>query len=62
VALSGFALAVTGVLFWLQAFVIDAWCRFCLVSGAITTLLFLTALVLLRTVRRASPPAGEESS
>jgi len=62
VGLTGFAMALTGVMFWLQAFVIDAWCRFCLASAAITTLLFLTALVLLRAVRRAPPPAGVESS
>jgi uncharacterized membrane protein len=61
-SLTGFALAVTAVLFWLQAFVIDAWCRFCLASTAITTLLFLTALLLLLASRRRPVPAGEESS
>jgi uncharacterized membrane protein len=50
--LTGAGLAVTAVLFWLQATVIDAWCRFCLASAAITTLLFATALYLTRSVGR----------
>lgn len=60
-ALTAVALVVSGVLFMLQALVIGAWCRYCLVSAAITTLLFVTALVLLRAVRRSSAKAGEFS-
>lgn len=52
VALTGAAFVVTGGFFWLQATVIGAWCRFCLASAAITTLLFLTALYLARVVPR----------
>lgn len=59
--LTGGALAVSAVLFLLQALVIEAWCRYCLVSAAITTLLFLTALVVLRAVRRTPSIAGEIS-
>lgn len=47
-ALTGTGLAVSAALFWLQATVLDAWCRFCLVSAAVTALLFATALVLVR--------------
>jgi uncharacterized membrane protein len=56
--LTGLAVVVSGILFLLQALVIEAWCRYCLVSAAITILLFLTALALLRAERR-SPSAGE---
>lgn len=57
--LEALALAFSGVLFWLQAAVIGAWCRFCLVSAAITLLLFATALWLVRATPR--PAAGEET-
>jgi uncharacterized membrane protein len=59
--LTGAALVVSGGLFLLQALVIEAWCRYCLVSAAITTLLFLTALVVLREVRRSPAIAGDIS-
>jgi uncharacterized membrane protein len=59
-ALTGLALVVSGILILLQALVIEAWCRYCLVSAAITILLFLTALVVLRAAQR-STIAGEMS-
>jgi uncharacterized membrane protein len=59
--LTGVALVVSGVLFLLQALVIEAWCRYCLVSAAITTLLFVSALVVLRAVGRAPSIAAEIS-
>ena len=46
--LTGLAFAVSVVLFVIQAFELHAWCRFCLVSAAITTLLFVTSIWLLR--------------
>ncbi|HET6639838.1 MAG TPA: vitamin K epoxide reductase family protein [Gemmatimonadota bacterium] len=46
--LTGLAFAVSAVLFGIQAFQLHAWCRFCLVSAAITTLLFLTSIWILR--------------
>jgi len=46
--LSGIGVAFTIYLTWLEAFVIEAWCRWCLVSAAIIGLVFLTALVGLR--------------
>ncbi len=49
VALTGAALAVSAVLLYLQAAVIEAWCRFCLVSAGITTLLFVAAFLLWRS-------------
>lgn len=56
--LTGLGLAVSVVLFWLQASVIDAWCRYCLVSAAITALLFLTALAVLRATERSPASAA----
>ena len=50
-AITGVAAAVSGVLVYLQAAVIEAWCRFCLLSAAITLGLFLCALLILRAVR-----------
>ena len=55
VALTGVALTISGVLFWIQATVLDAWCRFCLVSATITLLLFATAVYLSRLIDRARP-------
>jgi uncharacterized membrane protein len=56
--LSGLAFAVSAGLFALQAFEIHAWCRFCLVSAAVTTLLFATSLWLLRAERRGAEGKG----
>ena len=52
--LTGAALAVSVFLFYLQAAVIEAWCRYCLLSAVVTLLLFLSALAL----RRSTPPAA----
>lgn len=52
VALTGIALVISGILFWIQAAVLDAWCRFCLVSAAVTLLLFATAVSLSRLIDR----------
>jgi uncharacterized membrane protein len=49
--LTGAALVVSAFLFYLQAAVIEAWCRYCLVSAGVTLLLFLSALALLRSTR-----------
>ena len=46
--LTGLAFAISAVLFGIQAFQLQAWCRFCLVSAAITTFLFATSIWLLR--------------
>lgn len=56
--LTGAALGVSAFLFYLQLDVIGAWCRFCLVSAVITTLLFLCALALLRA--QIGPVAAPE--
>ncbi|HEY9284340.1 MAG TPA: vitamin K epoxide reductase family protein, partial [Pyrinomonadaceae bacterium] len=45
--------ATTLWLLYLQAFVLQAFCQFCLLSAAITTLLALIALAQLLTRRRA---------
>lgn len=52
-----FLLAAGGLLFsayltGLEAFVIEAWCRWCLVSAAITGVIFLLALPEIRSFRR----------
>ena len=46
--LTGLAFAVSAALFAIQALELHAWCRFCLVSAALTTLLFATSIWLLR--------------
>ena len=51
------ALGVSTVLFWIQAALVDAWCRYCLVSAAVTTLLFVAALLLRRGVAAAEDRA-----
>lgn len=50
--LTGVAVAISGVLFYLQAEVIHAWCRFCLVSAGLTLALFVCALTLARSTAR----------
>ena len=55
VGLTALALTISGVLFWIQAAVLEAWCRFCLVSAAITLLLFATAVYLSRLIDRERP-------
>ena len=44
VALSGVAVAFTGYLTYLEAAVIEAWCRWCLVSAAIIVAIFAAAV------------------
>ena len=50
--LTGTALVVSAFLFYLQAAVIGAWCRYCLLSAGITLLLFLFAVALARARSR----------
>lgn len=45
IALSGVGVAFTAYLTYLEAFVINAWCRWCLVSAAIIAAIFVTSLV-----------------
>lgn len=51
--LTGAALALSAFLFYLQAAVIGAWCRYCLLSAGVTLLLFLSAVALARARARA---------
>jgi uncharacterized membrane protein len=44
-ALSGAGVAFTAYLTYLEAAIIHAWCRWCVVSGCIVTLIFAAALV-----------------
>jgi uncharacterized membrane protein len=43
--LSGLGFAFTGYLTWLEAVVIEAWCRWCLVSAFLVTAILGTAVV-----------------
>jgi uncharacterized membrane protein len=49
VALSGIGVAFVAYLTYLEAFVIEAWCRWCLVCAALISAIFISALVGLRT-------------
>jgi uncharacterized membrane protein len=44
VASSTIALAYSAWLTWLEAFVIHAWCQWCVISAILVTLIFLAAL------------------
>lgn len=48
VAITGAATGVSAFLVYLQAAVLDAWCRYCLLSASLTTLLFACAVVIWR--------------
>lgn len=48
VAITGIAVTASAVLVYLQAAVIDAWCRYCLVSAGVSLGLCLSALALYR--------------
>lgn len=65
VALAATGAAFTAYLTYLEAFVIRAWCRWCLVSAAIITAVLIAALAGLRERRRggheASSPAPRTS-
>jgi uncharacterized membrane protein len=54
VAITAIAVGASAVFVYLQAAVIDAWCRYCLLSAGVSAGLFLTALKLHR-----NPPASE---
>ncbi len=57
-ALSAIGVLFTAYLTYLEAAVINAWCRWCLVSAAIITAIFVTALLGWRADRRSSAPAS----
>ena len=52
VVLSGLGVAFTGYLTYLEAAVIHAWCRWCLVSAGIISAIFVASLIGLRAARR----------
>ncbi len=54
VGVSGAGVAFTAYLTYLEAAVIHAWCRWCLVSAAIITLIFLISAADLTRVARTS--------
>ena len=50
-AVSAIGVAFTGYLTYLEAYVIHAWCQWCLVSAALVTLIFLASIPGLRYAR-----------
>jgi uncharacterized membrane protein len=53
------ALLVSAVLTGIQAFVLEAWCEYCLTSAALSTLIFLTVWTRPReAIPRARDPAA----
>ncbi|MEJ2152909.1 MAG: vitamin K epoxide reductase family protein, partial [Gemmatimonadota bacterium] len=48
VAITAVAVTMSAFLVYLQAAVIDSWCRYCLVSAGVSTGLLLTAIALYR--------------
>lgn len=48
VAITGAGTVVSALLVYLQAAVLHAWCRYCLLSASLTTLLFVCAIVIWR--------------
>lgn len=59
VALSGGGVGFTAYLTYLEAFVIGAWCRWCLVSAAIITAILVASVVGMRAGGRSRPKAAE---
>ena len=59
VALSGAGVAFSAYLTYLEAAVIHAWCRWCLVSAAIITAIFLVSLMGVRKGQGAGEPRSE---
>jgi uncharacterized membrane protein len=55
-ALTGAALAFTVYLTFLEAFVIHAWCRWCIVSGVLAVLVFAFSIPEARRLR--TPPSA----
>ncbi|MDP2954958.1 MAG: vitamin K epoxide reductase family protein [Longimicrobiales bacterium] len=53
-ALASVALACSAFLTYLEAFVIHAWCQWCVISAILVTLIFLAALPELKRLRGGS--------
>jgi uncharacterized membrane protein len=49
IAVTGAGVAFTGYLSYLEAFIIDAWCRWCLISAALILGTFISSLFGLKT-------------
>ena len=50
-ATASFGLGVSGYLTYLEAYVIHAWCQWCVISAVLMTLIFLASLVEVRRFR-----------
>lgn len=58
VVMSGLGVAFSAYLTYLEAAVIQAWCRWCVVSAVIMTAIFLVSLIGLLTTRKATSAAS----
>lgn len=58
VALTGWGFLFSGYLTALEAFVINAWCQWCVVSAVIASFIFVLAVLDLLDVRRVAATAG----
>lgn len=56
--LSLFALLFSGYLTYVEGFVLDAWCIYCIVSAMLVSLLFLSWLALLLLAARENRPGS----
>ena len=52
---SAAGVAFSAYLTWLEAFVIEAWCQYCVISAVLITSIFLASLPELRRLREARP-------
>ena len=57
---SGFGVAYSAYLTYLEAFVIHAWCQWCVISAILMTLIFLASLKEIGRMRGPDPEDGGE--
>ncbi|MEX2281438.1 MAG: vitamin K epoxide reductase family protein [Gemmatimonadota bacterium] len=57
-ATATFAFAFSAYLTWVEAFLLKAWCRWCVASAIVATLIFIAALFELPALLRSRKPEG----
>lgn len=58
VATAALAFAFSAYLTWVEAFLLQAWCRWCVASAIVSTLIFVAALFELPRILRAQQPGA----